>query len=204
MTPYRSVHAPDHPLAGRNGKTTEHRVALYAKIGPGPHPCHWCQAPLNWLPGRSTRKGALVVDHLDDDGRHNAPENLVPSCHGCNVMRALPDRPVKDAELFVIRNGYRRRAVGRTCGQCGRSFLIPIDQLRPGKGEWCSRRCTQLGAFKGKFRPAERALTDDQVRHIRALLAEGALSQPKIAGLLGLKRHHVDSIARGVSYRHVT
>ena len=72
-----------HPLAGRSTtRTWMHRVVLFDKIGFGPHRCHWCARHVNWRAG-------LLVDHLDDDRQNNAPDNLVPSCNGCNIRRAF-------------------------------------------------------------------------------------------------------------------
>lgn len=77
---YRMVAKHGHPLADASGTVYEHRLVLYAILGDGPHPCHWCRKPLNW--------GAnLHVDHLDDNPVNNTPANLVPSCSGCNIGR---------------------------------------------------------------------------------------------------------------------
>lgn len=81
----------DHPLAGQNGIVAEHRKVLYDKIGPGTHECHWhgtrqCgRTALTWG-GRG--KNAIRADHLDDDILNNSPDNLVPSCCGCNTWRS--------------------------------------------------------------------------------------------------------------------
>lgn len=71
----------DHPLTVR-GKLLEHRKVLYDKIGPGPHPCHWCGVMLEW----GGRDG-IIADHLDNDTQNNDPANLVPSCNHCNLTR---------------------------------------------------------------------------------------------------------------------
>ena len=79
----------DHPLATRgSGQITEHRVVLYDAIGPGPHPCHWCDRPLNWG-GRT----GLQADHLDGVKTNNDITNLVPSCISCNRRRAAAGNP---------------------------------------------------------------------------------------------------------------
>lgn len=78
----------DHPLAHR-GNVAEHRKVLYDKIGPGPHPCHWkCGKILQW------DRWHLVSDHLDGDTFNNNPDNLVPSCQGCNMRRAKAGNPI--------------------------------------------------------------------------------------------------------------
>lgn len=87
---YRSRYLPDHPLAGKNGNVYEHRAVLYDKLGQGPHPCHWCDTELDWLPKGTP--GALQVDHLNGIGDDNRPENLVPSCASCNTARGQQAR----------------------------------------------------------------------------------------------------------------
>lgn len=96
----------EHPLAIR-GAVAEHRKVLYDKIGPGPHPCHWCRKMLYW-----GGHDGICVDHLDDDKSNNDPENLVPSCSPCNSLRGgvVPPRGEKngqakltEAEVLQIR-----------------------------------------------------------------------------------------------------
>lgn len=77
---YRAHHKPDHPLAESNGKVFEHRMILYASIGPGKHLCNWCEHTLEW--GIN-----LTVDHLNFNKLDNRIENLVPSCQSCNTLR---------------------------------------------------------------------------------------------------------------------
>lgn len=77
---YRRLCRSDHPLADANGIVLEHRLVLYAVIGPGAHPCHWCGRAVVW-------GSTLVADHVDDDKQNNTPANLVPSCSGCNTYR---------------------------------------------------------------------------------------------------------------------
>lgn len=84
---YRVLSDPDHPLATRIGRVFEHRKVLYAKIGPGEHPCHWCSKPVSWDRKENAGEFTLITDHLDEDTLNNAPENLVPSCWKCNVGR---------------------------------------------------------------------------------------------------------------------
>lgn len=84
MTPYRTEKRPDHPMAMADGKVYVHRRTLYDKIGPGPHPCHWCHKEVEW----AARGGRIVADHLNGDRWDNCPENLVPSCDYCNHARS--------------------------------------------------------------------------------------------------------------------
>lgn len=85
-TQYRTVQAPGHPLAMRNGKAYEHRKVLFDAIGPGVHPCHWCHLLVAWERPRGATD-ALQPDHLNGQRDDNRPENLVPSCVSCNVAR---------------------------------------------------------------------------------------------------------------------
>lgn len=86
--PYNYVAPPKgHPLERLDGlNVAEHRIVLYDKVGPGVHPCHWCERPVAWWPVKGQQK--LVTDHLDDDGLNNASENVVASCTRCNAARA--------------------------------------------------------------------------------------------------------------------
>lgn len=87
---YRRVHIAGHPLADASNGVWEHRAVLYDKIGLGPHPCHWCGTPVDWV--ARDQPDALQVDHLNNDGGDNRPENLVPSCRPCNVGRGSQRR----------------------------------------------------------------------------------------------------------------
>ena len=63
---YPEFYSPRHPLAGKNGRVLVHRDTLYAAVGPGEHPCHWCGALVHWTT-KKLEPGGLVVDHLDRD-----------------------------------------------------------------------------------------------------------------------------------------
>jgi hypothetical protein len=82
---YRTTQRPDHPLAPPCGRVYVHRIVLYDKLGPGPHPCHWCGTDVDWLDKSNPR--ALYPDHLNHDGSDNRPENLVAACQPCNTTR---------------------------------------------------------------------------------------------------------------------
>lgn len=72
-----------HTLSEKSGWAYEHRVVLYEKVGSGPQRCTWCGCELHWHP----QPGQMPVraDHLDKDPANNAPENIVVSCHNCNI-----------------------------------------------------------------------------------------------------------------------
>lgn len=148
-TGYQFRRDPDHPLADAKGVVRVHRAVLFDAIGPGPHPCHWCGTILNWRTFRDsenpTAPGAITVDHLDLNHRNNAVDNLVPSCHACNVWRNPPHRPlVRDSEDFIVgKDGGRRRAVRLTCETCGQEFLRQPSNLRQSAGRFCSRPCVR-------------------------------------------------------------
>jgi hypothetical protein len=106
-----SKYRPGHPLANSDGRILAYRLTLYERIGPGPHPCHWCGDELQWIArvGReSSGKADLLADHLDGDPTNSASDNLVPSCHACNVLRgsiALWERRTgKDAAILNAHN----------------------------------------------------------------------------------------------------
>lgn len=143
---YLFLKRPDHPLAPPSGQIPAHRVALYDLIGPGPHPCHWCSTPVDWS-SHVTAKGALVVDHLDGNGKNNAPDNLVPSCHPCNTKRGH-DYRFADKPVIVLENGYRRSAAERTCEVCQKPFLVRQSAVNQGKGKTCSRTCANTLASR--------------------------------------------------------
>ena len=70
-----------HPLRTPGTEQVyEHRLVLFDAIGYGPHVCHWCSAPVEWMVD-------LQVDHLNRVRDDNRPENLVPSCAPCNTGR---------------------------------------------------------------------------------------------------------------------
>lgn len=76
-----------HPLTGSgdlSGRVFEHRLVLWEKLGceslDCQHECHWCGKPLTWT--------TIKADHVDEDKTNNDPENLVPSCNGCNITRS--------------------------------------------------------------------------------------------------------------------
>lgn len=81
---------PTHPMAMKNGNVWEHRAVLFDAIGYGPHPCHWCQHPVDWR--AEHRPDQLHVDHLDGMGDNNDLANLVPSCPTCNTGRGSTAR----------------------------------------------------------------------------------------------------------------
>lgn len=129
-------------IAGKGGRISEHRFLLYQKIGPGPHSCTHCGSGINWMPGRKTAQGALIVDHLDGNHRNNDINNLVPSCHGCNINRGRGDQLIKDGEIFVVQaNGRRARAVELICHHCGSTYHRTIAQAKTVNSRFCSSSC---------------------------------------------------------------
>lgn len=119
VTRYRRVKAPGHPLADKDGMVRVHRRALYDKIGPGEHACHWCGRPVAW---DGVGIGRLCVDHIDGDRWNNDPANLVPSCRRCNTKRA--ERAdflthCSEGHEFTPENTYDRPdGGGRQCRTC--------------------------------------------------------------------------------------
>lgn len=144
---YRDIRAIGHPLANKNGTAREHRIILFDRIGPGSHPCHWCGKAVTWrYPGADWGTprgcGVLITDHLDGDKRDNSPDNLVPSCHRCNVWRNPPQVPIEEGELFIVKaNGERCRAVKRLCERCSAEFLVRKTPSRLRDARFCSMSC---------------------------------------------------------------
>jgi hypothetical protein len=133
----RRVMAKGHPLADGHGRVALSRLRLYDKIGPDPHPCHWCGRIVVWTLQLVT--DSLVADHLDWDNTNDAPENLVPSCHSCNARRAAPGRRggIQPGEPIVMIGKHRTRAVERICKRCGVTFLAAPSAA----GTYCSQAC---------------------------------------------------------------
>lgn len=114
MSGYASTTRKGHPVANRSGGVWVHRMVLYDSIGPGPHPCHWCDAPVDWGEG-------LTADHLNWDRRDNRPCNLVPSCMSCNStrFRTRDDRGINNPngaklspeKVLAVRNSTRTNVV---------------------------------------------------------------------------------------------
>jgi hypothetical protein len=70
----------------------KHREVLFAKIGPGEHPCHHCGDIVSWDKTYPKDLDGLVTDHLDSKRDNNDPCNLVPSCNKCNARRGQAAR----------------------------------------------------------------------------------------------------------------
>ena len=146
---YIKVWVPGHPLVRPDDPEPvlpEHRVVLYDKIGPGPHPCHWCGKILEWKIKTSVRKGILsgsiVADHVDGNDRNNSPDNIVPSCHSCNTKRGYNYR--FNVTPYVMKPGGRNAATEHTCQNCGTKFLT----TKTGGSKYCSVKCKGEGRTK--------------------------------------------------------
>jgi hypothetical protein len=142
----RMLVRPNHPLAGKGRLISEARAVLYAKIGPGPHDCHWCGSRVEWRPGEGVRaKGVLMADHINNDRHDNRPENLVPACQACNGGRNSPIK-VLEGEAHTLRaDGYKLRFVIISCATCDEPFQVPYHTAwnvkRRGTKQYCSARC---------------------------------------------------------------
>lgn len=88
---YRRLRATGHPVADRNGMAYEHRYVLFEMTKDADVTCHWCGMGLDWAK-RKTDAECVHVDHLNGVTDDNRPENLAPSCRGCNVARGVQER----------------------------------------------------------------------------------------------------------------
>lgn len=76
-----------HPASAPNGLTSYGRIVLWDKLGGKDAPCNWCGMQVSWSI-KFPKYGALLADHVNTTKNDNRPENLVPTCHRCNVSRA--------------------------------------------------------------------------------------------------------------------
>lgn len=113
---------------------------LFDTIGPGSHPCHWCERLVTWRARRGDSEvDDLVVDHLDGNRSNNEPSNLVPACQPCNFASGYNPWIIDEGEVHIVRKkGTRLRAVERVCAQCGVAFLKEPS----ANPTYCSRACT--------------------------------------------------------------
>ncbi len=88
---YKRQRAVGHAVADAHGMAYVHRVVLWDSIGSGEHACHHCQRTVSWDHGKG-HPDTLQVDHLNNLGDDNGPENLVPSCGDCNSTRGAQRR----------------------------------------------------------------------------------------------------------------
>lgn len=95
-----------------------------------------------WAYGLEAHDGIrpLIADHVDGDTLNNSDSNLVPSCNDCNSHRS---RWVSDEEVYIeSSDGKRRRAFRRPCRVCQKEFIAPGAEVRRGRGEFCSHKCS--------------------------------------------------------------
>lgn len=153
----RMMRRPDHPLAPpKSGLVALSRIVLYEKIGPGEHPCTWCERKVTWMPGAGNTEGALIADHLDWNQQNNDPSNLVPSCHVCNSHRVRQSdrRLIEEHEIFLVDSaGERHRAEEKVCEYCGSAFLAKLTFTRRRAVRFCSLPCANRGNAKTRNPP---------------------------------------------------
>ena len=77
----------DHFLASGNGVVSQARVICWESQGRLPSTqCHWCDWEVWWK--ATGGQVQAQADHLNSNSIDNRPENLVPACYWCNVLRS--------------------------------------------------------------------------------------------------------------------
>lgn len=136
--------AKGHPIAPPSGLVPVARLNLYDKIGPGVHPCNWCDDPVSWDAPRYSPE-ELMADHVDWNTSNDAPGNLVPSCNTCNSNRRSGQEwrgvagRIKDGELTIQLGNARTRAAQVICAQCGHEYLVRLSLV--ATPQLCSAQC---------------------------------------------------------------
>jgi hypothetical protein len=152
---YRVRFDPSHPLATKRGYVQTSRATLYQRLGPGAHPCHWCQKPLSW--DRDTRRKGhrLLVDHLDSDPTNDTSANLVPCCNRCNTRRNHPAN-IQPGEVTAPSGRFRTRGVSLVCAECGSTYVRTANHIQHYGSRFCSRPCRNR--FVNREQPRERGV----------------------------------------------
>ena len=137
------IGAHTHPLVKVGGYIYKHEEVLYARIGPGPHACHWCGKMVDWK--QKVRKkmiGVLCTDHLNGIETDNRDSNLVPACFRCNISRAHPQN-FGPGEDWVERGRQHLRYHLRICVGCGQEFKCAnfVKTSKDHVGKYCSHEC---------------------------------------------------------------
>lgn len=156
---YARVYKPDHPVAPPSGHVRVNRVALYEKIGHGPHSCEWCGKSIRWSNSGKVTGDYLVADHIDGDPSNNSMGNLVPACNPCNSTRSRGG-PIQDGETVYSKNGLRQRGAIIACKCCSVAFISPITTKMVPTRSYCSPKCarTVIGKVAGKAMQEARKL----------------------------------------------
>ncbi|HAC30696.1 MAG TPA: HNH endonuclease [Marinobacter hydrocarbonoclasticus] len=76
---YQLIWSPQHPLRDSQGYVYEHRAVMYRIKGDDCGSCALCGKPESW--------STCHVDHIDENIKNNAAQNLRVLCRGCNVFR---------------------------------------------------------------------------------------------------------------------
>jgi hypothetical protein len=140
---YIIKHDPGHPLANASGEVSEHDAVLYARIGPGPHPCHWCGKLVNWKQTvKKKMHGVLCCDHLSGVSTDNRDSNLAPSCFRCNISRSHPQN-FGPADDWVQRGSQKLRYHMRICEGCNQEFKAAnfLKTSKDHAGRYCTIEC---------------------------------------------------------------
>jgi hypothetical protein len=141
-TGYLCTRMNGHPWAAPDGRIYLHRAVFHESFGAGPHKCHWC---MKWI--KSPKQ--LNVDHRDGNRKNNSPNNLLPSCLGCNTRRG---ENWKKNHLPRVSKPIELHGVSKSISQWAREIgIAPRNVVARIKRGWSIERA--LTEPRGKQGP---------------------------------------------------